>query len=56
MYGRIPILPKDVEFGVMIQDITHAIHQNYGHIKRLGKIVIEKLPGISSIMTKSLNA
>ena len=29
MYGRIPILPIDVEFGVMIPDITHASHQNY---------------------------
>ena len=29
MYGRIPILPIDVEFGVMVPDITHASHQNY---------------------------
>ena len=29
MYGRIPILPIDVKFGVMIPDITHASHQNY---------------------------
>ena len=29
MYGRIAILPIDVEFGVMILDITHASHQNY---------------------------
>ena len=30
MYGRIPILPIDVEFDVMLPDITHASHQNYG--------------------------
>ena len=29
MYGRIPILPIGIEFGVMIPDITHASHQNY---------------------------
>ena len=29
MYGRIPILPIDVEFDVMLPDITHASHQNY---------------------------
>ena len=29
MYGRIPILPIDVEFSVMVPDITHASHQNY---------------------------
>ena len=29
MYGRIPILPIDIEFGVMLPDITHASHQNY---------------------------
>ena len=29
MYGKIPILPIDIEFGVMIPDITHASHQNY---------------------------
>ena len=29
MYGRIPILPIDVEFGVMVPDNTHASHQNY---------------------------
>ena len=29
MYGRMPILPIDVEFGVMIPDIMHASHQNY---------------------------
>ena len=29
MYGRIPILPIDVEFGVMIPDLANASHQNY---------------------------
>ena len=29
MYGRIPILPIDVEFGVMILGIAHASWQNY---------------------------
>ena len=29
MYGRIPILPIDVEFSVMIPYITRASHQNY---------------------------
>ena len=29
MHGRIPILPIDVEFGVMVPDITHASHHNY---------------------------
>ena len=29
MYGRIPILPIDVEFGVMVLDIMHANCQNY---------------------------
>ena len=59
MYGRIPILPIDIEFGVMIPDITHASHQNYaekiGHIKWQGKTVIGKLQDISNIMTKSSN-
>ena len=29
MYGRIPILPIDVELGVMIPDLANASHQNY---------------------------
>ena len=29
MYGRIPILPIDVEFGVMIPDLANASRQNY---------------------------
>ena len=29
MYGRIPILPIDAEFGVMIPDLTNASCQNY---------------------------
>ena len=29
MYGRIPILPIDVEFGAMIPDLTNASRQNY---------------------------
>ena len=29
MYGRIPILPIDVEFGVMILDLANASCQNY---------------------------
>ena len=29
MYGRIPILPIDVEFGVMLADIAHVSWQNY---------------------------
>ena len=29
MYGRIPILQIDVEFGVMIPDLANASHQNY---------------------------
>ena len=29
MYGRIPILPIDVEFGVALPDLSHASHQNY---------------------------
>ena len=29
MYGRVPILPIDAEFDVLIPDITHASHQNY---------------------------
>ena len=46
MYGRIPILPIDVEFGVMIPDITHASHQNYAeklkaHLKWPCKVVRE---------------
>ena len=46
MYGRISILPIDVEFGVMIPDITHAIHQNYAeklkaHLKWACKVARE---------------
>ena len=46
MYGRIPILPIDVEFGVMILDITHASHQNYAeklkaHLKWAYKVARE---------------
>ena len=46
MYGRIPILPIDVEFGVMIPDITHASHQNYAeklkaHLKWAYKVARE---------------
>ena len=64
MYGRIIILPIDIEFDVMILDITHASHQNYaeklkaflnGHIKWQGKTVIRKLQDISNFMTKSSN-
>ena len=29
MYGRIPILPINVEFGVMLPDIAHVSWQNY---------------------------
>ena len=29
MYGRTPILPIDVEFGVALPDISHASQQNY---------------------------
>ena len=29
MYGRMPILLIDVEFGVMIPDLANASHQNY---------------------------
>ena len=44
MYGRIPILPIDVKFGVIILDITHASHQNYAeklkaHLKWAYKVV-----------------
>ena len=62
MYGRIPILPMDIEFGVMILDITHArtVQRNLkpilnGHIKWQGRIVIGKLQDISNFMTKSSN-
>ena len=46
MYGRIPILPIDVEFGVMIPDITHASCQNYAeklkaHLKWAYKVARE---------------
>ena len=46
MYGRIPILPIDIEFGVMIPDITHASHQNYAeklkaHLKWAYKVARE---------------
>ena len=46
MYGRIPILSIDVEFGVMIPDITHASHQNYAeklkaHLKWAYKVARE---------------
>ena len=46
MYGRIPILPIDVEFGVMVPDITHASHQNYteklkAHLKWAYKVARE---------------
>ena len=29
MYGQIPILPIDVEFGVALPDLSHTSHQNY---------------------------
>ena len=29
MYGTVPILPIDVEFGVVLPDLSHASHQNY---------------------------
>ena len=29
MYGRTPILPIDVEFGVTLPDFSHASRQNY---------------------------
>ena len=29
VYGRIPILPIDVEFGVALPDLLHASRQNY---------------------------
>ena len=46
MYGRIPILPIDVEFGVMIPDITCASRQNYAeklktHLKWAYKVARE---------------
>ena len=46
MYSRIPILPIDVDFGVMIPDITHVSHQNYAkklkaHLKWVYKVVRE---------------
>ena len=46
MYGRIPILPIDIVFGVMIPDITHASCQNYAeklkaHLKWAYKVVRE---------------
>ena len=46
MYGRMPMLPIDVEFGVMIPDIMHASHQNYAeklkaHLKWAYKVVKE---------------
>ena len=64
MYGRIPILPIDVEFGVMVPDIMNASHQNYVeklkvHLKWAYKVanktMIGKLQGIGSNMIKSLN-
>ena len=29
IYGKIPILPIDVEFGVALPDLSHASRQNY---------------------------
>ena len=43
MYGRIPILPIDVEFGVALPDLSHASRQNYAeklkaHLKWVYKV------------------
>ena len=32
MYGRYPILPIDIEFGVTLPDLTAAKRQNYAEI------------------------
>ena len=46
MYGRIPILPIDVEFGVMLPDIAHVSWQYYpeklkAHLKWAYKVAKE---------------
>ena len=46
MYGRIPILPIDVEFGGALSDLSHASHQNYAeklkaHLKWAYKVAKE---------------
>ena len=46
MCGRIPILPIDIVFGVMIPEITHVSHQNYAeklkvHLKWAYKVARE---------------
>ena len=46
MYGRIPILPIDVEFGVALPDLSHASCQNYAeklraHLKWAYKVAKE---------------
>ena len=64
MYGRIPILPIDVEFGVMVQTlhmpVIRIMQRNLkpilnGHIKWQEKTVIGKLQDTSNITTKSSN-
>ena len=46
IYGRIPILPINVEFGVMLPDIAHVSRQNYveklkAHLKWAYKVAKE---------------
>ena len=46
MYGRIPILPVDVEFGVTLPDLLNASRQSYteklkAHLKWACKVAKE---------------
>ena len=46
MYGRVPILPIDMKFGVTLPDLSHASHQNYAeklkaHLKWAYKVAKE---------------
>ena len=46
MYGRVPILTIDVEFGVTLPDLSHASYQNYAeklkaHLKWAYKVAEE---------------
>ena len=42
MYGRVPILPIDMDFGVALPDLSHASHQNYAEAARPKKYYDQK--------------